>query len=286
MQRISLKSLADLGRGIYRHPWLTAGYAFTAFSVLFTLAQGIDFFIPSIQIKDKTIFWFTVVVSVGYGLNKVWKPSNIDIAIAHSNTILEILYGDLFSQEGIRAIAVNDFFDSQLGRPVSDRSLHGIFLTKCFGGHPQPFDNQVNTELVNKTYSEEITKIEGKNRRYKIGTTALITVNQDKYITVAFSTTDPVTCKASSDVMKMWDALHCLWQRARIESGGYPVNVPLVGSGLSGIGLPTRDLLNLIILSAITETKTSQVTQRIRIVLHNDRFDDVDLRDVKKHWKE
>ena len=84
----------------------------------------------------------------------------------------------------------------------------------------------------------------------------------------------------------MWIALHELWQRVRVESGGHAVNLPLVGSGLSGLGLPTRDLLNLIILSAITETKSKEVTQRIRIVLHRDRFDDLDLRDVKKHWKE
>ena len=71
----------------------------------------------------------------------------------------------------------------------------------------------------------------------------------------------------------MWVALNSLWQRVRIESGGHAVNLPLVGSGLSGLGLPTRDLLNLIILSAITETKAREVTQGIRIVLRRDRFD-------------
>jgi len=84
----------------------------------------------------------------------------------------------------------------------------------------------------------------------------------------------------------MWGALHELWQRARIESGGHAVNLPLIGGGLSGVGLPTRDLLNLIILSAVTETKSKEVTQRIRIVLHRDRFDDLDLMDVKQYWKE
>jgi len=69
-------------------------------------------------------------------------------------------------------------------------------------------------------------------------------------------------------------------------------NPPLYGhlevetSSLSGLGLPTRDLLNLIILSAITETKAKQVTDRIRIVLHRNRFDELDLRDVEEHWKE
>jgi len=170
-------------------------------------------------------------------------------------------------------------------KPVSDKSVHGIFLQKCFGGYQESFDKQVDEQLknINSTYVE---KIEGKCKCYPIGSTALVTVNQDRYVAFAFAKTDPKTCKAYSDVTLMWVALHKLWERARIESGGHAVNLPLVGSGLSGLGLPTRDLLNLIILSAITETKSKEVTQRIRIVLHRSRFDDLDLRDVRQHWKE
>ncbi len=182
-------------------------------------------------------------------------------------------------------IAVSEFFDSKLGKPVSDKSIHGLFLQKCFGGYPEPFDKQVDEQLKSMKY-EEVAKIDGKTKSYSIGATALIAVNQDRYLAFAFAKADPDTCKAYSDVTMMWVALHELWQRVRVESGGHAVNLPLVGSGLSGLGLPTRDLLNLIILSAITETKSKEVTQRIRIVLHRDRFDDLDLRDVKQHWKE
>ena len=91
---------------------------------------------------------------------------------------------------------------------------------------------------------------------------------------------------ATANVTMMWAALHHVWQRARTECGGSALNLPLVGGGLAKIGLPTRDLLNLIILAAITETKEKVITQRIRIVLHRERFDDLDLRDVESHWKE
>lgn len=174
-----------------------------------------------------------------------------------------------------------------MGKPVSDKSVHGIFLQKCFSGTREAFDKQVEEELKSAQHQIENLKTEGKNKRYKIGTTALIRVNNDKekYLLFAFSTADPVTCKASSDVTKMWDALHELWQRARTEAGGHDLNLPLVGSGLSGLGLPARDLLNLIVLSAITETKSKAITQRIRIVLHRDRHsEEIDLRDVKKYW--
>ena len=193
-----------------------------------------------------------------------------------------MLFGDLFEQNGIRAIAVNEFFDSKIGKPVSDKSLHGMFLQKCFGGHPEPFDKQVDEQLK-EIIGDEVEKIDGKTKSFPIGTTAIINANQDRYLVFALSKTNPNTCKADSNVSMMWDALHELWQRTRIESGGHDLNLPLIGSGLSGLGLPTRDLLNLIILSAITETKAKEITQRIRVILHRDRFDDLDLRDLKKH---
>ncbi|MCA8332670.1 macro domain-containing protein [Burkholderia cepacia] len=280
-----MNSIKDLWNGVRSHPWKLLANMFTAFSVIQTVIRGVSLFVPGVTISGWIPIVAVLVVSVGWGLKKVWKPSRIDFQVANSGTTVEVVFGDLFAQDGIRAIAVNDFFDSELGKPVSDKSVHGIFLMKCFGGHAEPFDKQVDAELAN-VQSESVERAEGKTKRYKIGATALLHVNQDRYIAFAFATTDPNTSKASADVTMMWTSLHALWERTRIEAGGYPINIPLVGSGLSGLGLPTRDLLNLIVLSAITETKAKEITPRIRIVLGRDRFDQLDLRDVKKHWRE
>jgi hypothetical protein len=280
-----MKSLLDLWRGISRHPFRTLQYIFTSFSVIFTLVKMVTHFVSAIKIEGLVPLSIGLLISICFSLKKIWKPSKIEIKIANSNTVIEVIFGDLFEQSGIRAIAVNEFFDSKIGKPVSDKSLHGMFLQKCFGGHPEPFDKQVDEQLE-KIQSNNVEKIDGKTKCFPIGTTAIINVNQDRYLVFALSKTDSSTCKAYSNVSMMWDALHELWQKTRIESGGHDLNLPLIGSGLSGLGLPTRDLLNLIILSAITETKAKEITQRIRIVLHRDRFDDLDLRDLKKHWEE
>lgn len=280
-----MRPLKDLCRGIKRHPWKTAGYIFTAFSVLFTLIKGINQFFPGVKVEGTAAFVVIILVSVGFGLKKVWKPSKIKIKVANSDTTIEVLFGDLFAQEGIRAIAVNEFFDSALGKPVSEKSLHGLFLNKCFGGYPQPFDKQVEEQLAGEP-SEEVSRSEGKTKKYEIGTTAMLNAEKDRYLVFALTHTDITNCMATANVTMMWIALHNVWQRARAECGGTALNLPLVGGGLAKIGLPTRDLLNLIILAAITETKEKVITQRIRIVLHRDRFEDLDLRDVETHWKE
>ncbi len=281
---LSAQPLFDLFRGITRKPFTTAGYMFSAFSVMYTLCEGANHFVPGIIIEGKVALAIIIAISICFSLKKVWKPSKAEIKVANCNTIIELVFGDIFDKDGIRAIAVNEYFDSRIGNPVSEKSLHGIFIKKCFGGYPDSFDKQIDNEL--KSIQGEITqKTDGKAKKFPIGTTALILVNQDKYIVFALCETDPQTCKASSDVTKMWDSLNELWKRARVESGGHDLNLPLVGSGLSGLGLPTRDLLNLIILSAITETKNKEITQRIRVVLHRSKFDDIDLRDIKQYWE-
>jgi hypothetical protein len=280
-----MRPVRDLWRGVRRHPWRAVTGSFIAFSVLWTLTEALTFFVPGITIKGPIALGAIVVISLVHGLNQIWKPSKITIEVAHSNTCIVVLFGDIFQQEGIRAIPVNEFFDSKLGKPLSERSLHGIFLNKCFGGHPEPFDKQVEAELQ-KLQHEAVEREEGKIRRYPIGSTALIRSEKDRYIAVALTQTDPSTSKASADVTMMWTALHGLWELARIECGGSSLNLPLIGSGLSGIGLPTRDLVNLIILSAITESKAKPITSRIRLVLTRDRYEEIDLRNVKKHWEE
>jgi hypothetical protein len=279
------KSASDLGRGVKRHPVKTLAHIFVAFSVLWTVTEALNYFVPGIMIKGPIALWMIILISIIFGLQQVWKPSTIAIDVKHTNTCIQVLFGDLFRQDGIRAIAVNDFFDSKLGKPVSERSLHGVFLNKCFGGYAEPFDKQVRVELKDIDSVEDVERTEGKTKRYPVGTTALLTAEKDRYLLVASTNTDITTSKVSADVTMMWIALHKLWQRARIECGGTPINVPLMGSGLAGLGLPTRDLLNLIILSAITETKEKPITNIIRIVLTRDRYDELDLRDVKRHWE-
>lgn len=215
----------------------------------------------------------------------MWKISNTVIKVPTTDTKIEVLFGSLFAQEGLRGIGMTRYFESELGAPVSEISLHGQFLQQFSKGETKGFDEQLKKQLGGVS-SEDVKKTTGKTKSYPIGTTALIECKRDKYIVFAFAEADPKTCKASSDLNKWEIAMRELWTRARIESGGHPLNIPLIGSGLSGIGLPARELLNLIVLSAITETKLRKITQTIRIILHRDQFEEIDLRKTKKYWED
>ena len=146
-----------------------------------------------------------VVISVAF--RGVEAVAQIEFPISNCNTVIEVIFEDLFEQEGIRVIAVNEFFDSKLGRPVSDKSIHGIFLQKCFGGYQQPFDRQVDEQLRD-VEALEVEKVEGKSKCYPIGTTALGRPSIKTVMSHSRSPqTNPQTCKAYSDVTLMWDGL-------------------------------------------------------------------------------
>ncbi|EHM9039515.1 macro domain-containing protein [Escherichia coli] len=280
-----IKSLMDLLRGIIRKPFKTVTYFFTSFSVLFTIVRMIVYFVPGIKFDGVIPLIIMLCISLGFTLKKVWKPSKVVIPIPNTATKIEIVFGDIFNQDGIRVIPANEYFDSKLGLPVSENSLHGIFINKCFGGHPESFDKQVEEGLSGKESKVVNNKIDGNSRKYEIGTSVLMEADSKKYLVFAFAHTNESTCKAFIDVKDTWIALHEMWSSLRIFSGGSAVNLPLIGSGISGLGLPTRDILNLIILSAITETKNKEVTKLIRVILHRDRFDDLDLREIKDYWE-
>lgn len=261
------------------------GIVFAAYSTLFGISKTVTFVLPLTKDwLDKV--WVSGLIGVAgllLGLWRLKKPNSVSWKVATTDTTMEVCFGDLFKQDGIRLIPANEYFDTKLGKPVAPKSLHGQLIKRGFGGHPDALDRQLATELARVSFSVIPTDL-GKDKAYPIGTTAMIEASKERYLLFALAKSDPVDHKANADVPQMFAALAGALNRARVESNGEPVNVPLVGTGQSGVDLPTREALNAVILSIITATKAKRVTERIRIVLYDDRKDSVDLRDVKAYW--
>src|SRR5687767_5995508 len=138
------RRIHDLLRGIKRHPWQTLLSSFAAFSVLWTLTEAVSHFLSQVETKGPVVLAAFIVASLSYGLWLVWKPTKIVIKVADTSTRIEVRFGDLFGEDGIRAISVSEFFDTQLGAPVSPKSLHGVFIQKHFGGGVASLDQQLD----------------------------------------------------------------------------------------------------------------------------------------------
>ena len=84
----------------------------------------------------------------------------------------------------------------------------------------------------------------------------------------------------------MWNALEVLWQKVQIYSRGHPINIPLLGSGVTGIRLnPSQILeLNLLAIANVIEESGKITTEEIRIVLHPKYIETIDLRNFQNLW--
>ena len=279
-----MKLLHSIYLGIKRRPLKFFGEIFLAYSAIWTLIESASYFFPNIKLQGIIFYLALVAVGVLISCARAYQHRLISFKIGHSNTKVTVLFGDLFECEGHLAIPANEFFDSELGLPVSPNSLHGLVINRFFGGHPASFDQLITSDLAN-TSGQDIQRIGGKSRRYPIGTTASVKTNSHRFLLFVLCTTDLTTFKASATIPDLVRALEGLCARARVVLGGEKLIIPLVGSGLSGIGLQADQLLQLILLILVNETKKNQVALDIEVVIHVDRFDEVDLHLIENLWR-
>ena len=113
---------------------------------------------------------------------------------------------------------------------------------------------------------------------------ACVDVNDTRYLLAALSRTDLDSLKASATVHELWDCLSGIWQGVRNFSNGNSVKVPLLGSGLSGVGLPPRNLIEIVVTSFVFYTKKQKIADKVTLVLPSRLKGEVDLKTIKRIW--
>ena len=254
-------------------------HGFAAYGLLWTLVESVGAFFSQIKPDGILQYSFLVLPSVVYGIWRAWPVSRVDLTVPNSDTVLCIEFGDIWKKQGCVAIQVNEFFDSLLGNHVSPNSLHGQFIRDVLRSQSSDFDRYVTQALSNVPF-ENVTRTSGNTKRYKIGTTAAIDIGPQRYLLFALSKTDITTLKASASVHELWDALAGLWGAITTHSNGDPVCMSLVGGGLSGVGLPAKNLLQLLMTSFSYYTKKQKITGRLTIVLPKAMAKEIDLQEL------
>jgi len=270
--------------GIIRHPkrfLLAIGFGY---ATLWTVLEPV-FSIANLKTTGYNCPYLIayILTSIIIGIFVIYPKRKVQFDLNNTNTKVEIEFGDLFATTGHKVIAVSEFFDSKIGKPVSPKSLHGIFIEKILGGHTSIIDDAVNTQLAGKQI-DNIQRVDGKTLRYEIGTTITIEHNQSIYFLFALTNTDN-DCNANSTRSLMLKALEGLWDKVRIEGNGVDINLPLIGNRLSRIGLPPSQLLQLTLISLLKASKERDLCSTIRIVLKIDIFDKIDLEIIKNNWQ-
>ena len=270
--------------GIKRCGWKLLAYVFAGFSMAWTVVESLLELFPSVKLEGYPPYLGLVFSGLIFAWWRIFPSKKATIRLKNTNTSVEVVFGDIFRENGHKVIPVNEYFDSEIGDPVSPLSLHGKFIQEVLDGRSSILDELVDTRL-NAVPHELVPRHQGRDKKFQIGTTLVHDATATKYFLVALSRTDTETLKAKADVPDLWQALSGLWDKVRLEAGGSPVNIPLIGSGLSGVGLPPQQLLQIIMVSILDATKKREITPEIRIVLHEHVFEHIQLDLIKKEWR-
>jgi hypothetical protein len=233
--------------------------------------------------KSKVFISVIIAAIVILAIVRIYPKQKVSFKLKGTNTKVIIEFGDIWKERHNVVVAANEYFDSAIGKCVSPKSLHGQFISNILGGKQSVFDDEINKSLRDVDYQIE-ERVIGKSFRYEIGTVGLVTFSDVKYLILAMSKSND-KYEAYTTPSSFLTALAGLWGKARSECNGFSLSLPLIGSGLGRLGLPEMSIIELILISALSATRESEITSEIRLILHASNFEDIDLRQIESLWK-
>ncbi len=215
----------------------------------------------------------------------IWKQSNnlnsININIEGSDVTIKV--GDIFQQPGLKAIAFNEYFDTQVDNTlIGQKSLNGVFITKEL---KEPI-SELNRHIENYAFEEnEFLEInnsrkQGKQKKYQIGT---ICVYKD-YLLTAFSKFDQNN-KAQLTMPEYLEFMINFWDKVNKVYAQKSVSTTIFGSGITRIkghkNIADEDLLKIMLWTFRISEMRFKYPAKLTIVIHKDKIKQINLLDIK-----
>lgn len=258
----------------------------SVFSVMKDCCEGLSVNWPvyalSVVIVSALVFAINGVWFEGYLVRKaVIKIRSIGMEIV-------IGRGDIFKQNGVAVVGVNDFFDTVVDDcHISGQSVHGQMIHKFWTRDVSDLNTQIADSL--KDMPVVVVKRDGiaKENRYAIGTSAFVqAMSGERFILVALSETDPESHRTQSSMEMLLQAVRGALKVAREHANGDSVSFYLMGGGNARIKASDQMLLSTMLSAIITECLVCEkVSSRINIVL-NEKSSVLssNLHDLEKAW--
>jgi len=241
----------------------------------------------AISIPDKykilTIISILILFIVIYIV--LWLRANLlnKIELTINNSKVEIKIGDIFTEQGLKVIAFNEYFDTQVDNVIiSESTLNGMYIKR------EIQDVEELDGLIEQDEHLNDSKIEfnknrklGKKDKYKLGT---IFQNND-YLLTAFSKFD----NNNRAFLHMNDYVNFLlnfWNEVDIVYNGRSICIPLLGAGMTRFkGYDTisdQELLELLIWSFKISKIKFTYPSAVSIIIHETKKDKVDFYKLKE----
>ncbi|HCM0437095.1 macro domain-containing protein [Vibrio parahaemolyticus] len=212
-----------------------------------------------------------------------WRYNSLkSLNLVIDGSIVSILTGNLFEQPGLKAIAFNEYFDTQVDdRIISKNSLNGIYINEHSNRSLSELDKIItdyNFEDGELIESDVVRS--GKSRKYKLGTICYI----DDYLLVAFSKFDHQN-RAILTMPEYLEFLINFWDSVNRVYSQKSVSVPIFGSGITRIkehkNISDEELLKIMLWTFRISEMRFKHPARLSIIIHKDKIDSINLLDIK-----
>ncbi|WP_233962532.1 macro domain-containing protein [Shewanella indica] len=214
----------------------------------------------------------------------LWLKANrlrkVNLHIEGSKVVVKA--GDIFKQSGLKAIAFNEYFDTQVDdKIISKKSLNGIFIEQHSNKSQSEIDDVIDSyQFEDDDLIEDAVERSGKSRKYKLGTVCIL----DDYLMVAFSKFD----KQNRAVLTMPEYLEFLinfWDNVNRVYSQKDVSVPIFGTGITRIkehkNISDENLLKIMLWTFRISEMRFNYPAKLTIVVHEDKMDSINLFDIK-----
>lgn len=260
---------------------------FLSYAAIWTIIEPLISFSESAKEIFSGNFKYIVFIlaSLIIGIIKVIKPH--ELTLRYNNNVIRIIFDDLLSQTGYIAIPVSRFM---LETDVVKKSLQGqviqLFIQEFEGDKGlKEYLSKLENKLSILAHKKKVRNFEdGEEKFFPLGTMADVQLIEKKFLMFALTKTElqnhvpPDNCNLSDLVF----ALEAFLVNAKQVTRGNALNLPLIGSGVSGINLDPQKILeiNLVVLISVINRVGSISTDEVRIVIHPKYFEIIDLEKI------
>lgn len=205
-----------------------------------------------------------------------------EISIEIEGSTVNIVTGDIFKQEGLKAVAFNEYLDTQVDNVIISKvSLNGKFIESELKETVAVLDAYIanfsfdNEDIVQTNVQRRI----GKTTRYRLGT---ICVYND-YLLTAFARFD-TNNQANLTMPEYLEFLINFWDKVNKVYAQQSVSTTIFGSGITRIKghrtISDEDLLKIMLWTFRISEMRFKYPAKLTIVIHEDKVDQINLLDI------
>lgn len=218
----------------------------------------------------------------------LWRRANRlrQVNIKIGVTTLIVKSGDIFEEDGLKAIAFNEYFDTTVDdKIIAKKSLNGQFILNHIDDVAKlNSDIESDDDLKNSIVEKEVKRKQGKMNQYKLGSSILI---NDEYILTAFSRFNKNN-QAELTIQEYVNFLLTFWNEINRLYAQRSVTVPVFGSGITRFKNGFEDIdINELLRIMIWTFKVSKIKfaypAKLTIIVHNDLLNQVNLYKLKEN---